>query len=100
MTFLESILDGFGKTFLLRFGNLDPVNDEVNQSFLFQFLFLFFPFVQPDKFIFDIRPQKTFLYQCLDHCWKMIRLIQYKSFFRSGNEQRREQFQSFTFVFL
>ena len=37
MTFLESILDGFGKTFLFRFGDLDPVDDEVNRSFLFQF---------------------------------------------------------------
>ena len=76
MTFLESILDGFGKTFLFRFGDLDSVDDEVNRSFLFQFWFLFFPFVQPDKFIFDIRPQKTFLYQGINHCWKMIRLIQ------------------------
>ena len=90
MTFLESILDGFGKTFLFQFGNLDPVDDKVNRSFLFQFLFLFFPFVQPDRFIFDICPQKTLLYQGLDHSWKMIRLVQKKHFFRSGNEQRRE----------
>ena len=76
MTFLESILDGFGKTFLFRFGDLNPVDDEVNRSFLFQFWFLFFPFVQPGKFIFDIRPQKTFLYQGLDRCWKMTRLVQ------------------------
>ena len=76
MTLLESILNGFGKTFLFRFGDLNPVDDEVNRSFLFQFWFLFFPFVQPDKFIFDIRPQKTFLYQRINHCWKMIRLVQ------------------------
>ena len=37
MTFLESILDGFGKTFLFRFGDLNPVDDEVNRSFLLQF---------------------------------------------------------------
>ena len=62
MTLLESILDGFGKTFLFRFGDFNPIDDKVNRSFLFQFWFLFFPFVQPEKFIFDIRPQKTFLY--------------------------------------
>ena len=56
MTLLESILDGFGKTFLFRSGDLDPVDDEVNRSFLFQFWFLVLPFVQPDKFILDICP--------------------------------------------
>ena len=67
VTFLESILDSFSKTFLFRFGDFNPIDDEVNRAF--QFWFLFFPFVQPDS-LFLTRSQKAFLYQGLDHCWK------------------------------